>query len=336
MPDDAQLAAEDPTWDRDRWGSQGTPLVSARLPAPAGSVPAAAGNPTGRWDYGPGPPPPRQAAPASRPARGRCRTRTTTRSPNRPNRRCARRPAARGVPDRLRGHPAGQRRGPYPYLGRARRAYRFRVLNACTDRSAEPPALSGPLERADVGGADGTPADLDAGEVPMVDRRSARRAARRTGRPTAGAGGVPRPGRPGPGADPDRQRVRTAPGPGGPANRPIDYRVRPAGPDRAERPTAGPCCSPPANGPTCWSTSRLCPPGSTLILYNDCPAPLPALDPRNDHHTGAAGPRAPPDQSVPGVRPRHPYAAPDSGSPASRPRRFDLGRLRAGCPAGTR
>ena len=29
------------------------------------------------------------------------------------------------------------------------------------------------------------------------------------------------------------------------------------------------------------------PPGSTLILYNDCPAPLPRFDPRYDHHTGA-------------------------------------------------
>ncbi len=39
------------------------------------------------------------------------------------------------------------------------------------------------------------------------------------------------------------------------------------------------------------------PPGSNLILYNDCPAPLPKFDPRNDYYTGA------PDRAATGGAP---------------------------------
>ncbi len=46
-------------------------------------------------------------------------------------------------------------------------------------------------------------------------------------------------------------------------------------------------------------------PGTTLILYNDCPVPLPCFDPRYDHHTGdpdrTAEGGAPP--TVPGYGP---------------------------------
>jgi hypothetical protein len=67
------------------------------------------------------------------------------------------------------------------------------------------------------------------------------------------------------------------------------------------------------------------PPGSTLILYNDCPAPLPGGDPRYDHHAGSPA-------AVPGYGPdtRTLLQFRVTGAPADR---YDLDRLRDRLPA---
>ena len=53
VPDDAQLAAQDPTWDRDRWGAKGS-LWHPHVYQPRQNPYRLTGtNPTGRWDYGP-------------------------------------------------------------------------------------------------------------------------------------------------------------------------------------------------------------------------------------------------------------------------------------------
>ena len=54
---------------------------------------------------------------------------------------------------------------------------------------------------------------------------------------------------------------------------------------------------------------RLVPAGSTLILYNDAPAPFPVGDPRNDYYPG--NPKTPSVDR--GIRAQHPDAAADQG-----------------------
>ncbi|MCM0679009.1 hypothetical protein NCC78_30710, partial [Micromonospora phytophila] len=74
-------------------------------------------------------------------------------------------------------------------------------------------------------------------------------------------------------------------------------------------------------------------PGSTLILYNDCPAPLPGFDPRNDHHS-AAGDRTaeggpPPTRPGYGPNTRTLLQFRVAGIPAPR---YDLDLLRERLP----
>ena len=84
VPDDDQLAAEDPTWDRDRWGAKGS-LWHPHVYQPRQNPYRTEGtNPTGRWDYGPWS---HDARRRRQPGIARCRTRTTIWSPSRTSRR---------------------------------------------------------------------------------------------------------------------------------------------------------------------------------------------------------------------------------------------------------
>jgi hypothetical protein len=75
VPDDVQLAAQDPTWDRDRWGTRGN-LWHPHVYQPRQNPYRSDGrNPTGRWDYGPW-----SWAPTPGTRTARRPTRTTTRS----------------------------------------------------------------------------------------------------------------------------------------------------------------------------------------------------------------------------------------------------------------
>ncbi|MEU8188808.1 hypothetical protein AB0C00_16160, partial [Micromonospora carbonacea] len=186
VPDDTQLAGQDPTWDRDRWGARGS-LWHPHVYQPRQHPDRPSGtNPTGRWDYGPWTrPAPPADAPPGRPGPDDAPPGTTggpvpnphhdpVADPDEP-------PLAPGVP-----HPSAVPEAygdtplvngvAYPYLTVAPKAYRFRILNACADRS-----LNLQLYRARSDGpmwdADGGLLDADAGEVPMVE------AARAPGRP---------------------------------------------------------------------------------------------------------------------------------------------------------
>ena len=204
VPDDAQLAAEDPTWDRDRWGARGS-LWHPHVYQPRQNPYRSGGrNPTGRWDYGPWF---CAAATGRRPCR-----RPGAEPVPRPGRRAGRAAVEPGVP-----HPSAVPEAygdtplvngaAYPYLEVRPRAYRFRILNACLDRSLNL-QLYRACSDAPMWTADGALADADAGEVPMVP------AVRAADRPDGVADRRARRRGAGPGAPPGRSSSRSATRPG--------------------------------------------------------------------------------------------------------------------------
>ena len=239
VPDDTQLAAEDPTWDRERWGARGS-LWHPHVYQPRQNPYRSGGrNPTGRWDYGPW---------SRNPTPGGTRTDGWAPNPHHdPVDAPDEPPLSPGLP-----HPSAVPEAygdtplvngvAYPYLEVRPRAYRFRILNACLDRSLNL-QLYRACSDAAMWTADGALADADAGEVPMVPAvRAADRPAgvadRRTRRRRAGpAHGRAR-------VHPDRQRGRAAARPGGAAEPADRLPVRPARPDSAERRRAHPAARP--------------------------------------------------------------------------------------------
>ncbi|MEU4368483.1 multicopper oxidase domain-containing protein [Micromonospora chersina] len=295
VPDDAQLAAQDPTWDRDRWGAKGSlwhPHVYQPRQNPYRS---SGGNPTGRWDYGPWThDPDGGASPWVAPVPNPHHDPVT--EPDEP-------PLAPGVP-----HPSAVPEAygdtplvngvAYPYLEVAPRAYRFRILNACADRT-----LNLQLYRAasdqPMWTESGAPGDPRAGEVPIVD------AARAAGRPAhwpvdGREGGVPDPAAAGPELIQIGNEGGLLPAPVVRANRPIGYRYDRQDPTVLNVDGHTLLLAPGERADVVVDFATV-PPGSTLILYNDCPAPLPRFDSRYDHHSDA------PDRTATG------------GLPASRP-----------------
>ncbi|MGC1210028.1 MAG: hypothetical protein WA890_02010 [Micromonospora sp.] len=328
VPDDAQLAAQDPTWDRDRWGAKGN-LWHPHVYQPRQNPWRASGtNPTGRWDYGPwshdpdGPGSP-WVAPVPNPHHD------PVAEPDEP-------PLAPGVP-----HPSAVPEAygdtplvngvAYPYLTVEPKAYRFRILNACADRSLNL-QLYRARSDAPMWPDDGRPGDPDAGEVPMVE--AVRAADRPPGWPTDGRdGGVPDPRAAGPEMIQIGNDGGLLPAPVVLPNRPVGYRYDRQDPTVLNVDEHSLLLAPGevADVVVDFSTVAL---GGTLILYNDCPAPLPRFDPRYDHHTDA--PDRTPVGGLPGARPGY---GPNTrtllqfrvaGVPAAR---YDLARL-ADCLPG--
>lgn len=325
VPDDAQLAAQDPTWDRDRWGAKGSlwhPHVYQPRQNPYRST---GGNPTGRWDYGPWTHDPDGGAspwvaPVPNPHHH------PVAEPDEP-------PLAPGVP-----HPSAVPEAygdtplvngvAYPYLEVEPRAYRFRILNACADRSLNLQLYRAcsdqPMWTADGG-------EPEAGEVPMVEAVPA--AGRPTTWPTDGReGGVPDPRATGPDLIQIGNDAGLLPAPVVLPNRPVGFRY-----DRQD-PTVlnvdgQTLLLAPGERADVVVDFAVVPPGSNLILYNDCPAPLPRFDPRYDHHTDA------PDRTpTGGTPPARPGYGPNTrtllqfrvaGTPAAP---YDVDRLAARLP----
>ncbi|MER7472965.1 hypothetical protein [Micromonospora sp. NPDC000018] len=333
VPDDTQLAGEDPTWDRDRWGSRGS-LWHPHVYQPRQNPHRADGtNPTGRWDYGPWSrtadvPGPREhpgkpdAGPVPNPHHD------PVTDPDEP-------PLTPGVP-----HPSAVPDAfgdtmlvngiAYPYLEVAPRTYRFRVLNACLDR-----ALNLQLYRARSDGpmwdAEGDLVDADAGEVPMVE--AVRAPGRPAGWPTDGReGGVPDPRAAGPELIQIGNEGGLLPTPVVVPNQPVGYRYDRRDPTVLNVDSHALLLAPGEVADVLVDFSTV-PPGGTVILYNDCPAPLPGFDPRADHHTGA------PDRTAEGgAPPTRPGYGPNTrtllqfrvaGTPAPP---YDLARLRDRLP----
>jgi FtsP/CotA-like multicopper oxidase with cupredoxin domain len=320
VPPAGQLAGQDPTWDTTAWGGPGS-LWFPHVYLPRQDPSAATGrDPVGRWDYAPwtGSTGLRPADPPT--AGGSARPDRPWQPPTVPGT-----PEVSVVPDALHDTPLVNGVA-YPYLEVAPRAYRLRILNACTDRTLNlqlyHAASAGPMWRAD-----GSLADADAGEVPMVPAR-----------PTPGfpddwpvdgrVGGVPDPAARGPhwyqiGSDggllPD---VAVIP------QRPVGHHDRRRD-STVLNVTAHALLMAPGERADVVVDLSAVPPGSNLILYNDCPAPAPRGDPRYDYHAGA------PDRTgCGGAPPTRPGYGPNtrtllqlrvSGTPAAP---FDLAALR--------
>ncbi|MFY1586110.1 hypothetical protein ACN267_16565 [Micromonospora sp. WMMD734] len=328
VPDDAQLAAEDPTWDRDRWGARGS-LWHPHVYQPRQDPYREHGrNPTGRWDYGPwlpavdgqdGP----RVGPVDNPHHD------PVAAPHEP-------PQAPGVP-----HPSAVPEAygdtmlvngvAYPYLRVRPTAYRFRIVNGCADRS-----VNLQLYRARSDGpmwqADGSLADADAGEVPMVE--AVRAPGRPADWPTDGRdGGVPDPAAAGPPMIQIGNECGLLPAPVVLPNRPVGYRYDRRDPTVLNVDSAALLLAPGERADVIVDFSTL-PPGATVLLYNDCPAPLPGFDPRYDRHTAAGDRRAEGGgpTTLPGYGPntRTVLQFRVSGTPG---RRYDLDRLAERLPA---
>ncbi|MGN9803658.1 hypothetical protein [Micromonospora sp. L32] len=322
VPDDAQLAAEDPTWDRDRWGARGN-LWHPHVYQPRQNPYVTSGrNPTGRWDYGPWVPgsggdDPLWVGPVDNPHHD------PVAAPEEPP-RAPGLPHPSAVPEAY-GDTALVNGAAYPYLKVQPKAYRFRILNACTDRSLNL-ALYRARSDAAMWHPDGALADAGAGEVPMAE--AMRASGRPTDWPTDGReGGVPDPRAAGPRMIRIGNEGGLLPAPVVVPNRPVGYRYDRRDPTVLNVDTHALLLAPGERADVVVDFSTV-PPGGTLILYNDAPAPLPCFDPRYDQHSDA------PDRSAEGgVAGTRPGYGPNTrtllqfrvaGTPAEP---YDLGRL---------
>ncbi|MFI6255426.1 hypothetical protein ACIBCL_04830 [Micromonospora zamorensis] len=327
VPDDTQLAAEDPTWDRERWGARGS-LWHPHVYQPRQNPYRSGGrNPTGRWDYGPW---------SRNPTPGGTRTDGWAPNPHHdPVDAPDEPPLSPGLP-----HPSAVPEAygdtplvngvAYPYLEVRPRAYRFRILNACLDRSLNL-QLYRACSDAAMWTADGALADADAGEVPMVP--AVRAADRPAGWPTDGRdGGVPDPRTAGPEFIQIGNEAGLLPAPVVLPNRPIGYRYDRLDPTVLNVDGHTLLLAPGERADVLVDFSAV-PPGSTLILYNDAPAPLPGYDPRYDQHTDAADRTAeggpPPTEPGYGPNTRTLLQFRVTGTPAPP---YDLARLRERLP----
>jgi FtsP/CotA-like multicopper oxidase with cupredoxin domain len=278
VPGDAQLEAQDPTWDRANWGAQGN-LWYPHVYMPNQNPYNESGtNPMGRWDYGPwfwppytgtlqGPVPNPHHDPADAPWQPPV-------IPGTPN------PST--VPEAFLDTPLVNGCA-YPYLRVAPKAYRFRILNACNDRSLNL-QLYYATSHGSMWHADGALNDGGAGEVPMVE------AAPNPGFPptwpTDGrAGGVPDPAS----AGPDWIQIGTEcgllPEVAVLPNQPINY-VYNRRDIAALNVSEHSLLLGPGERADVIVDFSSAPPGSKIILYNDCPAPMPTFDTRYDYYTG--------------------------------------------------
>ncbi|MFC6017291.1 multicopper oxidase domain-containing protein [Plantactinospora solaniradicis] len=325
VPDDAQLAAQDPTWDVANWGGKGS-LWFPHVYMPSQNPYNESGtNPMGRWDYGPwfwppftgithGPAPNPYHDPEARPWEPPIQPGTPT-------------PSA--VPDAFGDSPLVNGAA-YPYLRLRPAAYRFRVLNACNDRSLNL-QLYYAASSAPMWHPDGTLADGDAGEVPMVAARP--NPDYPPSWPTDGrCGGVPDPAAAGPDWIQIGSEAGLLPAVAVLPSQPINYQYNRRDVTVLNVTEHALLLGPGERADVIVDFSSV-PPGANLILYNDCPAPMPGFDPRNDHYTGD------PDQTSAGGAPSTlPGYGPNTrtlmqiqvvGTPAPP---FDVDRLRERLP----
>jgi FtsP/CotA-like multicopper oxidase with cupredoxin domain/fibronectin type 3 domain-containing protein len=274
VPDPAPLAATDPLWDSVKWGGKGSLwFPHVYMPNQDPNDPMGA-NAMGRWDYGPWFWPPQ--LPGTTPG----------------SLMHAMPPVVSAVPEAFMDTPVVNGTA-YPYVTVQPKAYRLRILNACNDRSlnlqlyyvdpanptevkmvpAKPPALSDPLPPAPPGAAIDPVTGLPTGYWPATW-------------PTDGRdGGVPDPSTAGP------QMIQIG-SEGGFLPAPALIPACPNGYEYNRRnivvlnvSTHALFMGPAERADVIVDFSSV-PPGSTLMLYNDAPAPVPAFDPRYAYYTG--------------------------------------------------
>ncbi len=264
VPDAAALAATDPTWDTVKWGGPGN-LWFPHVYMPNQNPADLAGiNPYGRWDYGPWFWPVWNMV-----ANGPITLPSGIQIPGVPN--------VSMTMEAFMDTPVVNGTA-YPFIPVGRRAYRFRILNACDDRFlnlqlyyADPTILPGtPGYGTEVKMVPANPNPAFPAYWPTMDGRD---------------GGVPDPVT----AGPNMIQIGTE---GGFLPAPVELPNTPVGYDMDRRSITvlnvlehtlflGPA----ERADVIIDFSQV-PSGSNLILYNDAPAPVPAADPRLDYFTG--------------------------------------------------
>jgi FtsP/CotA-like multicopper oxidase with cupredoxin domain len=292
----SQLAAQDPTWNTAAWGAKGSlwfPHVYMPNQNPADIQGGA--NMMGRWDYGPWFFPPLTAAaglingPVPNPLAGSTPLEGAV-NPGTPN------PSM--VPEAFMDTPVVNGT-PYPYVKVGKKAYRFRILNACNDRNLNLQLYYAKSNTpATVDGLGNPTLQTDSGEVPMVP------AVPHPGNPgwpstwpTDGRdGGVPDPAAVGPSMIQIGTEGGILPNPVVLPNTPVGYEYNRRNIVVLNVTNKTLFLGPAERADVIVDFSGV-PDGSKLILYNDAPAPVPASDPRNDYYTGN------PDQTTTGGAP---------------------------------
>jgi FtsP/CotA-like multicopper oxidase with cupredoxin domain len=303
VPDAATLAATDPLWQTNLWGGYGSlwfPHVYMPNQDPNSFDGA---NPMGRWDYGPWFWPPQLSGTTPGDL-----MHTTP-------------PTLSIVPEAFMDTPMVNGTA-YPYLKLQPKAYRFRILNICNDRTLN-------LQLYYVDPAHPTEVKMVAA-VPHPASDTSWPATW----PTDGRdGGVPDPLTVGPPLIQIGTEGGMLPAPVVIPSTPINYIYNRRDIVVLNISTHALLLGPAERADVIVDFSQV-PPGSKLILYNDAPAPVPAFDPRYDYYTGN------PDQTDGGGAPTTPEGyGPNTrtimqfqvnGTPAAP---FDLAALNHSFPA---
>jgi FtsP/CotA-like multicopper oxidase with cupredoxin domain len=278
VPDDAQLTAQDPTWDKAKWGDMGDlwlphVYMPNQNPADPGGMNAMA-----RWHYGPWFWPPTQAltrGPQPNPYYD------PVNAPWEP-------PMIPGTPlpsmvmEAFMDTPTVNGTA-YPVLEVEPKAYRFRILSVANDRFFNLQLYKAVSNEA-MWRPDGTLNDGNAGEVKMVP--AVANPDYPESWPTDGReGGVPDPAS----AGPEFIQIGTEGGflpfPVVLPNQPVTWNRDPTTFNAGNVNGGTLILGPAERADAVVDFSQYA--GQTLILYNDAPAPFPALDPRYDYYTGA-------------------------------------------------
>lgn len=272
VPDDEQLAWQDPTWDKAKWGGKGNlwmphMYMPNQNPADPGGI-----NAFGRWSYGPwfwpptqdlthGPVPNPYYDPVNAPWEPPVIPGTPT--PSMAMEAFMDTPVVNGTA--------------YPYLEIDPKAYRLRILNAANDRFFN---LQLYLADPDAVTPDGR-TNTEVKMVPAVPTPGYPQ-----GWPTDGReGGVPDPATSGPQWIQIGNEGGFLPYPVVLPNLPIDWNTDPTTFNAGNVKQGTVILGPAERADVIVDFSAFA--GKTLILYNDAPAAYPARDPRYDYYTGA-------------------------------------------------
>jgi len=297
VPQDAQLAAEDPTWDKAKWGGYGNVWFPHVYMTNQNPTDPSGANAMGRWDYGPWFWPPYTGlkhGAVPNPLFG-----VAGQPPENPGV-----PNISTVPEAFMDTPIVNGTA-YPSLDVQAKPYRFRILNASNDRFWNLQLYQAKSSNP-MWDAAGSLLDANAGEVSMVPAvaTAAVPATATTPAipafpatwPTDGrAGGVPDPATAGPNMIQIGTESGFLPAPVELVNQPIDYNYNRRDIVVLNVASKTLFMGPAERADVVIDFSKYA--GKTLILYNDSPAPVPAFDPRYDYYTGD------PDQTASGGAP---------------------------------
>jgi FtsP/CotA-like multicopper oxidase with cupredoxin domain len=268
---DSQLAFQDPTWNTTKWGTPGDLWYPHVYMTMANPYDPSGMSMFGRWMYSPWfwPPKAPQHGPVANPYYN-----ASNPDPMEP-------PMIPGVPNVSEVGEAFMdtpviNGAVYPYLEVEPKAYRFRVLNAADDRFFN-------LQLYVADGAVMTPDGRMNTEVKMVP--AVPTVGYPEGWPTDGRdGGVPDPATAGPEMIQIANEGGFLPTPVVLPNQPVDWNWDQGTFDFGILAKYTLMLGAAERADVIVDFSQFA--GQTLVLYNDCPAPSPASDPRQDYYTG--------------------------------------------------